>query len=66
VLATQDPVDGFRGQSVKCGDGKLEVVFAGILKLVMADTAETLHGIVEGPRGHLVRSAANLTNGMLT
>jgi hypothetical protein len=43
VLATQNPVDGFRGQAVKCGDRKLEVVFAGILKLVMADTAETLH-----------------------
>ena len=80
MLATQDPVDGFRGQAVQCCDRKFEVVFAGVLNLVMADTAERLYehhdrrnasagdfgGIVEGPRGHLVRSAANLTNGLLT
>ena len=79
-MLAQDPVDGFRGQVVKCGDRKLEVVFAGVLKLVMADTAERLHehhdrrnasagdfgGIVEGPRGHSIRSAGNLTNGLVT
>jgi hypothetical protein len=43
MLAIQDPVDGVRSQPVECDYRKLEVVFAAVLKLVMADTAERLH-----------------------
>src|SRR5579883_2054181 len=78
--AAKDPIDGFRGQAVKGGDRKLKVIFAGVLNLVMADTAERLHehhdcrnasagdfgGIVEGPRGHSIGGTGNLTDGLLT